>query len=131
MIEFVLPQSAGEWLAWLTALVIVLVGLSLMLMPRTVMQADGLQTVGETTEGYSAMRGPFGGVYVGFGLAVMALHPQPLLYFALGAAFCGALIGRFLSLVIDRAWRGMVIPGTIAEVLGAFFPLAYATGLIA
>ncbi len=131
MIEFILPQTNGEWLAWLTALVTILVGLSLMLMPGSVMKADGLQTVGDTKEGYSAIRGPFGGVYVGFGLAVMALHPQPLLYFALGAAFCGALIGRILSFIIDRAWRGMVIPGTIAEVFGAFFPLAYATGVIA
>lgn len=131
MVEFVFPQSLGEWLAWLTAFVTLIVGLALMLMPRFVMMVDGLQTVDGRKDGYSAMRGPFGGVYVGFAVAVLMLHPQPLLYLALGFAFCGALVGRLISLLVDRAINSTIIIGTLAELAGAFFPLAYAFGVIA
>ncbi len=129
-IEFILPQSLGEWLAWLCALGTVLVGLALMFAPRKMLAADDLQLVEGTTAGLSALRGPFGGVYVGFGLVVMMLHPQPLLYLALGGAFVFAVIGRIIALVIDKSWGPTVIAGTIAEIFAAFFPIAYVFGWI-
>ena len=131
MIEFVLPQTLGEWLAWLTALATVIVGVAVMIAPRLFVKALGMETLEGRKEGLSEFRGPFGGFYVGIGLAVLVLHPQPLLYLALGAGFVFALAGRLISFVFDGARRGLVIPGTLAEVLGAFFPLAYAFGWIA
>ena len=129
MIEIVFPTSLGEWLAWLTALASILVGLYLMLMPRGFMRFIGFGDSADNDGAVSEIRGPFGGVYFGFGIAAILLA-QPLIYIALGFGFLGAVIGRLLGFLVDRTFTPKILAATFLEVLGAFFPLAYAFGLI-
>lgn len=129
MIEFTLPYSTGEWLAFLTALATVLIGLCLMLFPRPMMHWLGLAPRPSSNNGVSEVRGPFGGMWVGFGLAALVLA-QPLVYLALGAAFAFAVVGRLYSFVIDRTFNIHCVVATFFEVLSAFFPIAYGLQII-
>lgn len=130
MFEFPMPLSTGEWLAWLTALATILIGLVLMFAPRFMMNWLGLAAKEGTANGVSEVRGPFGGMWIGFGLAAILLA-QPLIYLALGLAFAFAVVGRLVSFVMDRTFNIHCVTATIFEALSAFFPLAYALGYIA
>ena len=127
-IQFTLPQTTGETLAWLVALGSFLIGIGVMLAPRVLMSIVGLQAT--AASGTSEVRAIFGGMMGGLGLACLLLSPQPLLYFALGLAFFFAVIGRIISLAADRALSGVVWAGLLLEVAGAFFPLSYTFGII-
>lgn len=129
MIEFAWPFSTGEWLAWITAVMTILIGLVVMLLPRAFMGFMGLATKGDTNNGVSEIRGPFGGTFVGFGLAAIILA-QPLVYIALGFAFAFAVVGRLISFFADRTFNMHCVAATILEIAAAFFPLAYGLGII-
>lgn len=129
MIEFVLPQTTGEWLAWLVAFGCVLTGLLLLLAPRLVMRVVGLGESTSNPGGVSEIRSILGGLFLGIGFACI-MFAQPLVYAALGFGFVCAVIGRLISFVADRAFTGTVIAATVIEGFGAFFPLAYAFGVI-
>lgn len=130
MIDFVLPQTLGEWLAWLTAFATLLVGLAMMLAPRVFLSFVGLAPVPDRRDGLSETRSFIGGGTVGLALAVLLLHPQPLLYFALGMTFALMVVGRVLSLIVDRATGKVAMLGLAIEIAAAFFPFAYTFGLI-
>jgi len=129
MIELAFPFSTGEWLAWLTALATVLIGFALMVVPRSFMNLLGLAPKAGTQNGVSEVRGPFGGMWVGMGLACLLLA-QPLVYLALGLAFAFAVIGRLISFVFDRTFNIHCCVATVFEALSAFFPIAYALQII-
>ncbi|MEP1208516.1 MAG: DUF4345 family protein [Rhizobiaceae bacterium] len=125
MIEIVFPDDWSERLAWLTALTTILVGLIMMLFPRTFAQFLGLAVRGDTNKGVSELRGAFGGMWLGLGIACILLA-QPFTYFALGLAFLGAVLGRLISIVFDRAYGPHCLIATLIEALGAYFPLRFA-----
>ncbi len=121
MIEFVWPLTRGEWLAWSSAFFLVLYGLWLVIAPGRHFVQDG---------NVSEFRSAIGGGCVGLGIAVMILHPQPLLYLALGSSFLFTAIGRMVSIVLNKGtaisgWISLVITGLLA-----FFPLSYALGWV-
>ena len=125
MIEITFPDQWPERLAWITAMATVLIGLGLMLAPRPFMHWLGLTPRSSTNNGVSEVRGPFGGMWVGMGLACLLLA-QPFTYFALGMAFFFAVIGRLISFVVDRTFNIHCIVATVFEVLSAYFPLRFA-----
>ena len=125
MIEIVFPEDWSERLAFITALVTMVLGLGLMLMPRGFGRFLGLMAVSGSNNGLSEIRGPFGGIWLGLGLACIILA-QPFTYFALGVAFLGAVLGRLISMVFDRTFNLHCLIATVIELLGAYFPLKFA-----
>ncbi len=130
MIEFIWPQTIGEWLAWSSALALLIFGLWMFIMPRTWLKWTNLQTKPGKEWAIAQYRGPTGGMMAGFGFAILMLHPQPLLYIALGFAMGGVAFGRLFSIVVDKGSNFQNWAAFIIEALMAFFPLAYAFGLI-
>jgi hypothetical protein len=131
MIEFVWPLTNGEWLAWISAFYLVINGMLKLLIPRWWLNFFRMRIISDNPQAVALMRGPMGGGNVGLGIAVLILHPQPLLYLALGSMFVFMAIGRLISIMIDKGnvvknWIVLVIEGAMG-----FFPLAYAFGLIA
>lgn len=121
MIEFVWPQSNGEWLAWISALSLVIFGLWMLFAPARWLASSQVSL---------QMRGPIGGGSFGLGIAVMVLHPQPLLYLALGSTLLFTAIGRMVWMAMGNgrsksSWIFLIIEGILA-----FFSLGYALGLI-
>ncbi len=131
MIEFVWPQTNGEWLAWLSAFYLIITGLSKFFFPRWWLRYFDMRITPDNPQMMAWMRGPMGGGNIGFGSAVMILHPQPLLYLALGSMFLFMAIGRLASLVIDKGYNLKNWGILVIEAMMGFLPLAYAFGLIA
>ncbi len=131
MIEFVWPQTNGEWLAWSGALYLVVSGLVMFLVPRLWLSVTGsLDNAGGATA-IGLMRGPLAGGNIGLGLAVIALHPQPLLYLGLAAMLLFRATARLVSIVFDGGNRRYGWLALIIEGLLGLFSLAYAFGIIA
>ena len=124
MIEIVFPDDWSERLAWLTAVATILVGLALMVIPRTFGHFLGLAFRPDTNNGVSEVRGAFAGMWLGLGVACILLA-QPFTYFALGLAFLGAVLGRLISLVADRTFNLHCLIAIIIEALGAYFTLKF------
>ena len=129
MIEFAWPMSTGEWLAFLTGLATFLIGVALMVIPRGFMHVLGLAPREDTNNGVSEVRGPFGGMWAGLGLASILLA-QPLVYLALGVAFAFCVIGRIISFAADRTFNIHCVVATLFEIASAVFPIAYALQII-
>ena len=129
-IEFVWPASLGEWGAWLSALIIFLGGLITFLMPRTVMGWTGLAALPGRRFGYSEIRGPLGGFYLGIAFWTLAFHPQPLLYIALGTALALACLGRITAFLFDGVRSAMHVGAIFGDAILAALPLLYAFGIV-
>ena len=125
MVEIVFPEDWSERLAFMTALITMVLGLGLMLMPRRLGKFIGLMPISGSNNGLSEIRGPFGGMWLGLGLACIILA-QPFTYFALGVAFLGAVLGRLISVVFDRTFNLYCLIATVIELLWAYFPLKFA-----
>ena len=130
MIEFILPQTNGEWLAWSSAVYLIVNGLLKMAFPDRWTNFKQIRIIDENGHGLTMLRGPLGGANLGLGLAVMILHPQPLLYIAIGGMFAFIAIGRILSIIVDQAKSLQNWISVIIEAMLAFFTLAYAFNLI-
>lgn len=130
MIEFILPQTNGEWLAWISAVYLIVNGLLKMLIPGQWTNFKKIQIIDDNGHGMAMLRGPLGGGNLGLGMAVLILHPQPLLYIAVGGMFAFTVIGRFISIIVDRTYSVQNWISLIMEALLGFFALAYAFGLI-
>lgn len=125
MIEITFPDQWPERMAWITALATMIIGFGLMLVPRPFMGWLGLAAREGTQNGVSEVRGPFGGMWVGLGIACILLA-QPFTYFALGMAFLFAVVGRLISFVADRTFNIHCVVATVFEALSAYFPLRFA-----
>lgn len=126
-LAFPSPVSTGEWMAWWSALVTVLIGLLFFLAPGLALRVMRLQPA--HPQAGSVARGSMAGFYLGIGLTCILLA-QPLLYLALGLCWALTAFGRLVSLLIDRHnsvynWFVLVI-----DVVLALLPLAFALGLV-
>ncbi len=125
MIEIAFPEEWTERWAFITATVTMLIGLAAMIMPVRVGRLMGLFFHDDARQGLSEMRGPIGGMWVGLGLACLLLA-QPFTYFALGLGYLFAVIGRLLSLIVDRTFMLYCLIAIGLELLAAYFPLRFA-----
>ncbi|SBW14610.1 hypothetical protein BR10RB9215_C11447 [Brucella sp. 10RB9215] len=71
--EFYLPATTGEWLAWSSAAVTALAGLVMLFAPGITMKLLRLQPINGRPEGYGSIRATLAGPYLGWGLAVSFL----------------------------------------------------------
>ncbi len=126
-IEFVAPQTTGETLAFIVALLTMLVGLALMVIPRRFGRVLGFVELSRT--GASEIRGAFGGGWAGIALGAI-LFAQPLIYLALGVSFLFMVVGRLISFAADKSLNGQTVAATLIEAAGAFFLLAYPLQII-
>ncbi|MCO4317468.1 DUF4345 family protein [Phyllobacterium sp. 21LDTY02-6] len=128
--ELYWPSSQGEWLAFLSAAVTVLLGLFAFLAPRLAMRALRLQTVPAHPEAVSALRGPLAGFYVGLGFSAL-IFAQPFLWIALGVAWAFTVFGRLISMMSDRGNTLYNWVYVILELALAAGPLLFAFGFVA
>ena len=128
-LEFPWPFTQGEWLAWSSAAVTILLGLILLFLPRTALRVLRLQTVPDHPEAASEARATMASFYLGLGISCILLA-QPLLYMALGFSWTFTVFGRVVSMLSDRGntlynWISLVI-----ELVLAALPLAFSLGFV-
>ncbi|MEQ1943634.1 DUF4345 family protein [Mesorhizobium sp. VNQ89] len=124
------PVTQGEWLAWISAVVTVLLGVFLLFAPGTAFRLLRLPAKPERPEAYAVARANMAGFYLGAGLSALLLA-QPLLYMALGFCWLFTAFGRIVSMMSDQAnrlsnWLWLVIDVTLAAMA-----LAFSFGLVA
>ena len=130
--EFYLPATTGEWLAWGSAALTALAGLVMLFAPGITMKLLRLQPINGRPEGYGSIRATLAGPYLGVGLGCL-IFAQPFLWVVLGALF-----GRFISMMSDAGGRrGGPTGGRFYDSLAALVefvlaagPLLYAFGFI-
>ena len=136
MIELVLPQSLGEWLAWCGALYLIIGGVWLLFVPDG-KSAELTTAIGGVDCGVECnpARGPNGAPVaagnIGLAITVMLLHPQPLLYLALGGFLSFRIIGRLVFAFFGNGNSGYNWMFIIMEGLLTYFCAGHALGLIA
>ena len=130
--EFALPwpTSQGEWLAWSSAVVTVLLGLFLFLAPVLAFRILRLQAKPEKPAAIAEGRGRMSGFYLGVGLCCLLLGPQPFLYMALGFSWLFTAFGRLLSMMSDGANTPFNWVSIVVELALAALPLAFAFGFL-
>ena len=127
--SFPWPMSQGEWLAWSSAVVTVLLGLFLFLAPGLAFRVLRLQARPEKAAAIAEGRGRMSGFYLGVGLTCLLLA-QPLLYMALGFSWAFTAFGRLLSMMSDGAHTPFNWASIAVELTLAALPLAFAFGLV-
>ena len=162
MIEFIWPQTSGEWLAWTSAVYLLISAIGAIiapLLPATLRRwlsfsfaPTGISRVSEPAKQTSeisgtipgaktgaktgAMPGAMIGSDLGMGIAVLLLHPQPLLYLAFASLLFFRALGRLISVISNRnsLGRGAIARGlftVVIEGILAYFALGYAFGWLA
>lgn len=128
-IAFPWPMSDGEWLAWSSAAVTVLLGLFSLFAPRLALRLLRLAPSERHPEAVAEVRATISGFYLGLGLACILLA-QPLLYMALGFSWAFTAFGRVVGMLSDRAntpynWFALLVDLALAAL-----PLAFAFGFV-
>lgn len=127
MIEFPWPTTAGEWPAFAVALVTLLFGLLLLLMPRLSMRIIRLRTSPDHPDAIAEARGTMAGFYLGTSIGCLLLA-QPMLYLVLGFGWLFTAFGRLLSILFDRAGSRFNWLSLLFEALLGLLPLGYVFG---
>ncbi|MBO1041932.1 DUF4345 family protein [Brucella pituitosa] len=127
--EFYLPATAGEWLAWSAAVVTAFAGIVMLFAPGITMKLMRLQPINARPEAYSSIRAVLAGPYLGIGLGCL-IFAQPFLWVVLGAAWGFALFGRFISMMSDKGATFYNIIAAVIEFALAAGPLLYAFGFV-
>ena len=127
--EFYLPNTTGEWLAWSTAVITALAGVIMLFAPGITMRLLRLQPINARPEAYSSIRAVLAGPYLGIGLGCL-IFAQPFLWVVLGAVWGFALFGRFISMMSDKGATFYNIVAAVIEFALAAGPLLYAFGFI-
>jgi hypothetical protein len=129
MIEIILPQSTGEWLAWTSALITIGFGLVCFFAPRTTYAILRLRTQEDVPEALSESRATMAGFYLGVGLCSI-LFAQPLIWMVLGAGWAFTALGRLVSMIFDRGNTVFNWVSIVMEMALAALPLVYALGYV-
>ena len=127
--ELYWPETTGEWLAWLSAAVTVLIGLVLFFAPRAALKIMRLQTKPERPEAISEIRATFAGFYLGLGLSALVFS-QPFLWIALGVSWGFTVFGRLISMLSDRGNTLYNWISVIVEIALDTGPLLFAFGFV-
>ncbi|HSO48210.1 MAG TPA: DUF4345 family protein [Rhizobiaceae bacterium] len=130
MIDFYAPQTAGEWLAFTSAVVTILFGVFCLVFPRSTLSILRLQTKPENPEAVAESRGTMAGFYLGVGI-VAILFAQPFLWMALGAGWAFTAAGRLVSMIFDRGFTSFNAMSLLLETALAAGPLLYVFGYVA
>ena len=126
--SFPWPMSQGEWLAWSSAVVTVMLGLIFLFAPRLSFRLLRLQPTEKHPEAVGEARATMSGFYLGLGLCCILLA-QPMLYMALGFSWLFTAFGRIVSMMSDSGntlynWVWLIIEVTLAALpLISFFGL--------
>lgn len=123
------PGSAGEWLAFASALVTVGFGVLLVVAPGWSLRVLRLRTAADHPEALSEARATMAGFYLGVGLTAI-VFAQPLLWIALGAGWAFTALGRLVSIVADGGNTPFNWGSLAFEAVLALLPLAHAFGLV-
>ncbi len=126
--SFPWPTSQGEWLAWSSAVVTLLMGLLLFLAPALAFRILRLQVKPEKAAAIAEGRGRMAGFYLGVSLCCLLLGPQLFLYMALGFSWLFTAFGRLLSMMSDGANTPFNWASIVVELALAALPLAFAFG---
>lgn len=129
MMNIIPPQSAGEWLAWISALITIGFGLICLLAPRKAFDIMRLQTRPDVPEALSESRATMSGFYLGTGILAI-LFNQPFIWMVLGAGWFFTAFGRLVSIIFDRGNTGFNWVSISMEAALAAMPLAYALGYV-
>ncbi|MEO1703005.1 MAG: DUF4345 family protein [Pseudomonadota bacterium] len=129
MIEIVPPQTTGETLAWISALITILFGLICLFAPRTTFAILRLQTFPDVPEALSESRATMSGFYLGTGLFAIILA-QPLVWLVLGAGWAFTAFGRLVSMIFDRGFTVFNLVSIVMEGVLAAMPLLYVFGYV-
>jgi hypothetical protein len=133
MIDIYWPSSTVEQLAFGSAVITIVFGLLLFLLPRRSLKLLRLQPLPDVPEAVSEARATMAGFYLGVG-AMCILLDQPFLYWALGASWAATALGRLTSMVFDGAntpYNWISLPIEAALALMALMPLARDLGYLA
>ncbi len=128
--EFSWPATQGEWLAWTSAAVTVLLGVFLLFAPGTAFRLMRMPPKPERSEAYAVARGNLAGFYLGVGLSSLLLA-QPWLYMTLGFCWLFTAFGRIVSMMSDQANRFSNWLWLVIDVVLAAMALASSFGLVA
>jgi hypothetical protein len=128
-LSFPWPMSQGEWLAWISAVVTVLLGVFFLFAAGTGLKALRLQIAPDRPQALAEVRGRVAGFYLGLGLAAILLA-QPLIYMALGFSWAFTAFGRLVSMLSDGGGRLYNLVLLVVEVVLAALPLLFAFGLV-
>lgn len=137
MIEFMFPQTQGEWFAWASAVILLIRG-GWLLFAAQIWPAQNPKTRNSKkdkldridTQTTSVLRVHGGGLSLGFAIAILLLHPQPLMYFALGLGYIGMALGRIISLFLDQGVMASTIGWLCFDLSLASLTLLYALGYV-
>jgi hypothetical protein len=124
------PTTQGEWLAWTSAAVTVLIGVFFLFAPGLSFRLFRLAPKPEHPEGYAAARANMAGFCLGVGLSALLLA-QPLLYLALGFSWLFTAFGRIVSMMSDQAARLSNWIWLVVDLALAALALAFALGFVA
>ncbi|NKB83370.1 AGROH133_08824 family phage infection protein [Brucella grignonensis] len=127
--EFYLPATTGEWLAWSAAVVTAFAGIVMLFAPGITMKLMRLQPINARPEAYSSIRAVLAGPYLGIGLGCL-IFAQPFLWVVLGSVWGFALFGRFISMMSDKGATFYNIIAAVIEFALAAGPLLYAFGFV-
>jgi hypothetical protein len=128
-LSFPWPMSQGEWLAWISAALTVLLGIFFLFAAGTALKALRLQTAPDRPQALAEVRGRVAGFYLGLGLAAILLA-QPLIYMALGFSWAFTAFGRLVSMLSDGGGRLYNLVLLVVEIVLAALPLLFAFGLV-
>jgi len=104
--------SPMSWTAYVGASISVLAGVLGLLFPARVSRVIGLSLPGRL--GVSEFRATYGGLFIGAGIAVLAIGATEAAL-VLGFAWLGAFVARLLSMAVDRSTSRENVAGLAIE----------------
>lgn len=118
MIDFYWPTAQGEWLAFLSA--IATIALGVFTIARLLLTSLPIA---------HRARAHLGGMQVGIGLVAISMA-QPLIYLALGAGWLLSALFELLAILRHRQRGAGALLSIMTSVALALLPIAYAMGLV-
>lgn len=129
--EFSLPQTNADTLAFAAAAVTALIGLFALFMPRLALRALRLTVQPDRPDAVAEARSTIGGFMLGTAAMALLLFDQPMVQMVLGAAWLFAAFGRFVAILSDHASTAYHWLFLLLALVLAAMPLAAAFGLVA
>ena len=128
MLSLYMPQSPGEWLALLSALITLVFGLTCLFAPRFAMRMLRMNAAQDMPQAVSGIRTTMAGFHIGVPLAAVVLD-QYFVWLAFGAGWAFSAVGRLVSLVFDRGATRFNAIAFVIEAALAAGPLMTGLGL--